>query len=69
ADAIAECMPVYEEMPGWSESTSGVTSYAELPESARNYLKRLEELTETPIDMISTGPDRVETIILKHPFD
>ena len=69
ADAIAECMPVYEEMPGWSESTSGVTSYDELPESARNYLKRLEELTETPIDMISTGPDRVETIILKHPFD
>ncbi len=69
ADAIVECMPVYEEMPGWSESTSGVTSYAELPESARNYLKRLEELTETSIDMISTGPDRVETIILKHPFD
>lgn len=69
ADAIAECMPVYEEMVGWPESTSGVTSYAELPESARNYLKRLEELTETPIDMISTGPDRVETIILKHPFD
>ena len=69
ADAIAECTPVFEEMPGWSESTSGVTSYDELPESARNYLKRLEELTETPIDMISTGPDRVETIILKHPFD
>ena len=69
ADAIAECLPVYEEMVGWPESTSGVTSYDELPESARNYLKRLEELTETPIDMISTGPDRVETIILKHPFD
>ncbi len=69
ADAIAECTPVFEEMPGWSESTSGVTSYDELPESARNYLKRLEELTETTIDMISTGPDRVETIILKHPFD
>ena len=69
ADAIAECKPVYEEMPGWSESTSGVTSYDELPENARNYLHRLAELTDTSIDMISTGPDRVETIILKHPFD
>ena len=69
ADAIAECKPVYEEMPGWSESTSGVTSYDELPENARNYLHRLAELTDTSVDMISTGPDRVETIILKHPFD
>ncbi len=69
ADAIAECKPVYEEMPGWSESTLGVTSYDELPENARNYLNRLAELTDTSVDMISTGPDRVETIILKHPFD
>ena len=56
-------------MPGWSESTSGMTSYDELPENARNYLNRLEELTDTSIDIISTGPDRIETIILKHPFD
>lgn len=69
ADAIAECTPVYEEMPGWSDSTLGVTEYDALPQQARDYLKRLEELTETPIDMISTGPDRVETMILKHPFE
>ena len=69
ADAIAECTPVYEEMPGWSDSTLGVTEYDALPQKALDYLKRLEELTETPIDMISTGPDRVETIILKHPLD
>ena len=69
ADAIAECTSVYEEMPGWSDSTLGVTEYDALPQQARDYLKRLEELTETPIDMISTGPDRVETMILKHPFD
>ena len=68
ADAIAECTPVYEEMPGWSESTSGVTDYDALPQKAIEYLNRLEELTETPIVMISTGPDRVETMILKHPF-
>ncbi|MEE9160288.1 MAG: adenylosuccinate synthase [Gammaproteobacteria bacterium] len=69
ADAIAECTPVFEEMPGWSDSTLGVTEYDALPQKALDYLRRLEELTETPIDMISTGPDRVETIILKHPFD
>ena len=55
-------------MPGWQESTVGITEYGQLPENAVNYLKRLEELTETPIDMISTGPDRSETIILKPPF-
>ena len=69
ADAIAECTPVFEEMPGWSDSTLGLTEYDALPQKALDYLRRLEELTETPIDMISTGPDRVETIILKHPFD
>jgi len=69
ADAIAECTPVFEEMPGWSDSTLGVTEYDALPQKALDYLRRLEELTETTIDMISTGPDRVETIILKHPFD
>ncbi len=69
ADAIAECTPVYEEMSGWSGSTRGVTEYHMLPQQARNYLKRLEELTETSIDMISTGSDRVETMILRHPLD
>lgn len=62
-----EC--VYEEVPGWSESTVGVTNYDALPENARAYIKRLEELVETPVDIVSTGPDRVETIILRDPFE
>ncbi len=61
-----EC--VYEEVPGWSESTVGATEYETLPDNAKSYLKRLEALIETPIDIISTGPDRVETIILRDPF-
>ncbi|MBI1732409.1 MAG: adenylosuccinate synthase [Gammaproteobacteria bacterium] len=69
AEAFAECRPVYEELPGWQESTVGVKSMDALPANARAYLKRLEEVTGTPIDMVSTGPDRTETIILKHPFD
>ncbi len=59
----------YEELPGWNESTVGITDFDALPENARNYLKRLEALVGTPIDIISTGPDRVETIVLRHPFD
>jgi len=69
ADGIAECAPLYEEMPGWQESTVGIRSYDELPEKARNYLKRIEEICELPIDIVSTGADREETIILHHPFD
>ena len=69
AEAFAECQPVYEELPGWQESTVGVKSMDGLPANARAYLKRLEEVTGTPIDMVSTGPDRTETIVLKHPFD
>ena len=69
ADLYDECIPVYEEMPGWSESTVGAKTYDELPANAKAYLKRIEELTKTPVDIISTGPDRDETIILKHPFE
>jgi len=69
ADAFADVEPVYEEMPGWKESTIGVTSYAALPEAARRYLERLQELAGVPIDIISTGPDRDQTIVLRHPFD
>lgn len=69
ADAIATCEPIYETVSGWKESTVGVKSYDDLPETARNYLKRIEEITETPIDIISTGPDRNETIILRSPFN
>ncbi len=61
--------PVYESMPGWSENSFGVTSYDELPQAAKNYINRLQELTQVPIDIISTGPDRNETIVLRHPFE
>ncbi|WP_432696513.1 adenylosuccinate synthase [Marinobacterium sp. YM272] len=60
--------PVYEEISGWTESTVGVKSLDELPANALAYIKRLETLVETPIDIISTGPDRVETIVLRDPF-
>jgi adenylosuccinate synthase len=69
AETFAEVEPVYEEMPGWKESTIGVKSYDGLPVNAQNYLKRLQELAGVPIDIISTGPDREQTIVLRHPFD
>jgi len=60
--------PVYETLPGWSESTVGLKSLDALPEAARAYIKRVEELVGAPIDIISTGPDREETIVLRHPY-
>jgi adenylosuccinate synthase len=69
ADAFADVEPVYEEMPGWKESTIGLTAYGALPANARKYLERLQELAGIPIDIISTGPDRDQTIVLRHPFD
>ena len=60
--------PKYIEVPGWQESTSGLTDYNQLPEAARNYVKVVEEQIGVPISMISTGPDRGETIILANPF-
>ncbi|WP_348761020.1 adenylosuccinate synthase [uncultured Salinisphaera sp.] len=68
AEALAACEPVYEEMPGWSESTSGVRDYDALPANARAYLDRLAEIVDVPIDIVSTGPDRADTIVLKHPL-
>jgi len=68
ADEVAACEPIYETMPGWSESTFGVKRYEDLPENARAYLKRIEEICEAPVDIISTGPDREETIVMRHPF-
>ncbi len=68
-ETLEACEPVYEEMPGWQESTLGITRYEDLPQNARDYLRRLEELTEKPIDIVSTGPDRSQTIVLRHPFD
>ncbi|WON77281.1 adenylosuccinate synthase [Serratia sp. UGAL515B_01] len=61
--------PIYETMPGWSETTFGVKEHSKLPQAALNYIKRIEELTGIPIDIISTGPDRSETMILRDPFD
>ena len=68
-DRFAECQPVYEDMPGWNESTVGLTSYADLPAAARDYLSRIEALAGIPIDIISTGPDREQTIVRRNPFD
>jgi adenylosuccinate synthase len=69
AEAFATCEPIYEEMPGWQESTLGVTRYDDLPGNARRYLERIQEIAGIPVDMISTGPDRDQTIVLRHPFD
>ncbi|SEN03950.1 Adenylosuccinate synthetase [Nitrosospira multiformis] len=69
AEELASCEPIYEEMPGWSGSTVGIRNFEQLPMAARNYLKRMEEVCEVSIDMISTGPDREETIVLRHPFE
>jgi len=68
ADAVAECVPVYESLPGWSESTVGVRTIEALPANARKYLERIEALTRAPIAMVSTGPDRDDTILKRHPF-
>lgn len=68
ADAVAGCKPIYETLPGWSESTFGVKSFDALPENAKAYLKRIEEICGAPVAIVSTGPDREETIVLQHPF-
>jgi adenylosuccinate synthase len=67
-DRFADCQPVYEDIAGWNESTVGVTDYDRLPANAKAYLERIEELVKIPIDIISTGPDREQTIIKRHPF-
>jgi adenylosuccinate synthase len=69
AEELARCVPVYEEMPGWQESTVGVRAHERLPKAARDYLARVEKLGGVPIALISTGADRDETIVLRHPFD
>jgi len=68
ADEIVDCVPVYETLPGWSETTAGLTNWEQLPLNARRYLERIQALIGAPIDMVSTGPDRVHTILLRHPF-
>jgi adenylosuccinate synthase len=63
------CEPVYETVPGWKTSTIGITELAKLPQAARNYLDRLESILQVPVDMISTGADRDQNIVIKDPFD
>ncbi|ADQ84840.1 adenylosuccinate synthetase [Methylovorus sp. MP688] len=68
ADDLARCEPIYERMPGWTENTFGINTWEGLPLNARNYLKRLETLCEVPVAIVSTGPERDQTIVLRHPF-
>jgi len=65
---LAGCKPIYETLPGWSEDISSIRRIEDLPENARNYLARIEALIETPIDIVSVGPGREETIVIKNPF-
>ena len=68
AERLSRCVAVYETLPGWSETTQGITEWQSLPENAKNYVDRLSELTGTDVHIVSTGPDRKETIVIKHPF-
>jgi adenylosuccinate synthase len=68
AEALSLCEPVYEKLPGWTESTAGATSWDQLPQNAKNYLNRIQDVIQAPIDIVSTGPDREETIVLNQTF-
>ncbi len=68
ADDVARCEPIYESMPGWSETTFGAKRWEDLPPAAQKYLERLEQLTGVPVAIVSTGPERDETIVRVHPF-
>jgi adenylosuccinate synthase len=69
AELLAECQPVYEEMPGWKDSTVGITRFDDLPLAARKYLDRMQAVCGVPIDIVSTGADREHTIVRRNPFD
>ena len=68
-EQFGQCKPVYEDVPGWRSSTVGVTRFEDLPANAQSYLSRIEALAGVPVDIISTGADREETIIRRHPFE
>jgi adenylosuccinate synthase len=68
-DQYSSCEPVYEELAGWRASTVGATTRADLPREARSYLDRIEEVVGVPVHIISTGADRNQNIIVRHPFD
>jgi adenylosuccinate synthase len=69
ADALDRCAPVYTELDGWQQSTSGLSRFDALPGALRTYIETIEALTQCPVDILSTGPDREATIVLRHPFD
>ena len=69
AEFYDKVTPTYETLQGWSESTIGITKFDDLPENAKRYIKRIEELVGCPVDIISTGPDREQTIVLRDPYD
>jgi adenylosuccinate synthase len=68
ADQQARCVPIYEEMPGWSETTEGARSWGELPAAAIKYVRRVEELIGCPVALLSTSPEREDTILVTDPF-
>jgi adenylosuccinate synthase len=68
AESVARCEPIYEDFPGWQGTTFGIREWGKLPKEAQNFLRRIEELAGKPIAMVSTGPERDETILLQHPF-
>jgi adenylosuccinate synthase len=69
SEQVADCEPIFIDMPGWHESTFGVKEWNKLPANAQSYLLKLQDLCGVPIHIISTGPERDETILLKHPFE
>jgi len=69
ADQTENCEPILIDMPGWTENTFGIKKWDDLPKNAKNYISKLEELCDVPVHIISTGPERDETILIKHPFD
>lgn len=68
SEILKNCEPIYEALPGWKDKTQGITQWDKLPAQAKVYLERIQALVKAPIDIISTGPDRNQTIVLKHPF-
>jgi adenylosuccinate synthase len=68
SEQFGDCEAVYEDLPGWKDSSVGITLYQDLPHNAQRYLERLEVLLGVPIDIVSTGPDREQTVVRKHPF-
>jgi adenylosuccinate synthase len=68
AEEQARCVPIYEEMPGWSESTEGARSWNDLPAAAIKYVRRVEELIDCPVALVSTSPEREDTILVTDPF-